>query len=52
MIINEYSGLYYIAFNAREQLSQDIAEANIDKPSKRQRRKPSRFASLVKRKAK
>ncbi|MGL6313627.1 hypothetical protein [Vibrio sp. WXL103] len=51
-MINEYAGLYYIAFSAKEQLNQELAEANFDKPSKSQRRKPSRFASLVKRKAK
>ncbi|MGL6258938.1 hypothetical protein [Vibrio sp. WXL103] len=52
MVVNEHVGLYFISLIAKEQLSQDITEANVNKPSKSQRRKPSRFASLVKRKAK
>ncbi|MGL6258935.1 hypothetical protein [Vibrio sp. WXL103] len=51
-MINEYAGLYFVAFTAKEQLNQEIAETNSNKPGKSQRRKPSRFASLVKRKAK
>lgn len=51
-MINEYAGLYYIAFSAKQQLNQELTESNFNKPYKSQRRKPSRFASLLKRKAK
>lgn len=51
-MINEYAGLYYVALTAKEQLNQELAETSLNKPAKNQRRKPSRFASLLKRKAK
>lgn len=52
MVVNEHIGLYFVSLIAKEQLNRDIPEVDINKPSKSQRRKPSRFASLVKRKAK